>query len=321
MGTLGNASRLTCAAVLASALFLATAPSDALARAAASASSYRTVSGTAPTHSHSRSRSHSRHAGARCARYGVRHGGSRRTRGSRRGARRKASNRSATHARAHARTRGTRCGTRRGHTRSTRHAAAHRRRDTHAHVRDHTHAAHRGATRNHAPKHALAQPSAGSSSECANASLMPSDENLVLVRAAILCLINRERTSVGERALVPVGSLDAAARSHSDDMGYGDYFEHVGPRGDTPSARMRAAGYLDGAQFYEVGENIAFGTGSLATPRAIVAAWMASPGHRANILDSGYRDTGIGVCAHPPVSFAGRQRGAVYTEDFGVTSG
>jgi len=154
---------------------------------------------------------------------------------------------------------------------------------------------------------------------CENASLMPSDENLPLVRAAILCLINRERTSAGERALVPVAPLEAAAQGHSDDMGYGDYFEHISPDGETPSARMRAAGYLKGVQSYEVGENIAFGTSWLATPRAIVAGWMASPGHRANILDRDYRDTGIGACAHPPASFAGNQRGAVYTQDFGVT--
>lgn len=104
-------------------------------------------------------------------------------------------------------------------------------------------------------------------------------------------------------------------------MASADYFDHVGPRGDTPSERMRAAGYLAGAQFFEVGENIAYGTGWMATPRAIVAAWMASPGHRANILDPDFRDTGIGASAHLPASLSGGQRGAIYTEDFGVTSG
>ena len=59
---------------------------------------------------------------------------------------------------------------------------------------------------------------------------------------------------------------------------------------------MRAAGYISSSRVgYEVGENIAWGTAALATPRAIVAAWMASPGHRANILDPRYRETGIGV--------------------------
>jgi uncharacterized protein YkwD len=151
--------------------------------------------------------------------------------------------------------------------------------------------------------------------------MAPATPNLPLVRAAILCLVNRERTSFGERPLVPVPSLSAAAQGHTEDMAFGDYFEHVGRRGDTPAQRARAAGYLEGAGNWEVAENIAFGTSWSATPRAIVAAWMASPDHRANILDPHFRDTGIGVSAHPPVSLADGLPGAVYTQDFGVTSG
>jgi uncharacterized protein YkwD len=82
---------------------------------------------------------------------------------------------------------------------------------------------------------------------------------------------------------------------------------------------MRDAGYISSSRVgYEVGENIAWGTLGLATPRAIVAAWMASPGHRANILDRHYRETGIGVSPHPPTSLANGQPGAIYTQDFGV---
>jgi len=105
-------------------------------------------------------------------------------------------------------------------------------------------------------------------------------------------------------------------------MAVDDYFEHVGAGGSgggTPLARLRAVGYISSSRdSYEVGENIAWGTLSLATPRAIVAAWMRSPPHRANILDPRYRETGIGVCAHPPTSLAHGQPGAVYTQDFGV---
>jgi uncharacterized protein YkwD len=101
-------------------------------------------------------------------------------------------------------------------------------------------------------------------------------------------------------------------------MAFGDYFEHVGPRGETPLGRMRAAGYIHRSQIgYEVGENIGCGTLWLATPRAIVAAWMASPGHRAEILDAHFRDTAVGVSPHPPSSLTGGQAGAVYTQDFG----
>jgi uncharacterized protein YkwD len=83
---------------------------------------------------------------------------------------------------------------------------------------------------------------------------------------------------------------------------------------------MRAAGYLSSSvRGYEIGENIAWGTLWLATPRSIVAAWMASPGHRANILDGHFRDTGIGISPHPLDSLARGQSGAMYTQDFGVT--
>jgi uncharacterized protein YkwD len=151
---------------------------------------------------------------------------------------------------------------------------------------------------------------------------MPTAQDLALIRAATLCLVNRERSGYGEAPLQPNQHLAFAAQGHSESMSAGDYFEHFGPGGQTPLARMRAAGYIASSRFgFEVGENIAWGTLSLATPRAIVAAWMASPGHRANILDANYRETGIGVSPQPPASMAEGQPGAIYTQDFGVIIG
>ncbi len=147
---------------------------------------------------------------------------------------------------------------------------------------------------------------------------MPTTRNLSLTRAATLCLINRERAAHGERPLRANTRLRLAAQTHTDSMARHDYFEHVGPAGSTPLARIRHAGYISSRLGYEVGENIAWGTGYLATPRAIVAAWMRSPGHRANILDPRYRETGIGVSPHAPASLAHGQPGAIYTQDFGV---
>ncbi|MGH2864332.1 MAG: CAP domain-containing protein [Solirubrobacteraceae bacterium] len=156
---------------------------------------------------------------------------------------------------------------------------------------------------------------------CANAALMPSATDIRAIRAATLCLVNRQRARHGERPLRANVRLRRAAQAHSRSMAFEDYFDHVGPRGQTPLARMRAVGYLSSRQLgFEVGENIAWGTLWLATPGAIVAAWMASPGHRANILDPRYRETGIGVSPHPLGSRAHGQRGAIYTQDFGVIS-
>jgi len=153
---------------------------------------------------------------------------------------------------------------------------------------------------------------------CAGAQLRPTPADLNLIRAAILCLVNRERAAQGERLLAPDTRLQHAAQAHTDSMAYRDYFEHVGPRGETPLSRIRAAGYLYSSQVsYEIGENIGWGTLWEGTPQAVVAAWMASPGHRANILDARFRNTGIGVSTHPPSSLAGGQAGAIYTQDFG----
>jgi uncharacterized protein YkwD len=148
---------------------------------------------------------------------------------------------------------------------------------------------------------------------------MPTAKDLKLIRTATLCLINHQRTLHGERPLRANARLHRAAQAHSNSMAFDDYFEHVGPRGQTPLARMRAVGYVSRRELsFEVGENIAWGTLWLATPRAIVATWMASPGHRANILDPRYRETGIGVSPHPLSSRAHGQPGAIYTQDFGV---
>jgi uncharacterized protein YkwD len=102
-------------------------------------------------------------------------------------------------------------------------------------------------------------------------------------------------------------------------MAFGDYFEHVGPGGDTPADRMRSCGYIYSSGVgYEVGENIALGTLWAGSPQAIVADWMASPGHRANILDAHFRDTAVGVSAHVPSRYGRGQPGGIYTQDFGV---
>jgi uncharacterized protein YkwD len=160
---------------------------------------------------------------------------------------------------------------------------------------------------------------ASHSSSCPDADLRPTGEDLERARAATLCLINRERTDHGEQPLQSDAHLQQAAQEHSEDMASRDYFEHVGPRGDTPVARMRTTGYIFSSHVgYAIGENIAWGTLWLASPRAIVSSWMQSPGHRANILDAHFRDSGIGISPHPLSSLARGQAGAMYTQDFGV---
>jgi uncharacterized protein YkwD len=175
--------------------------------------------------------------------------------------------------------------------------------------------------RRHAQPHRKSVPQhtpAPSNGACTDTQARPGGANLAQVRAATLCLVNRERTSRGESALHADADLTAAAQNHSADMSSGDYFEHDGRHGDTPLSRMRAAGYIFSSHIgYAVGENIAWATLWMASPKAIVAGWMASPGHRANILDATFKDSGVGISPHPLASLAHGQAGAIYTQDFG----
>jgi uncharacterized protein YkwD len=162
---------------------------------------------------------------------------------------------------------------------------------------------------------------AANGGRCPDATLEPSTHNVARVRAATLCLVNRERAAHGEGALHWNIHLIAAAQAHTESMAFGDYFEHVGPHGQTPLMRIRRTGYISSSRVgFEIAENIGYGTLWLGTPKSIVATWMASPGHRANILDRHFRDTGIGVSPHTG-GLAHGQSGGLYTQDFGVIVG
>jgi uncharacterized protein YkwD len=78
--------------------------------------------------------------------------------------------------------------------------------------------------------------------------------------------------------------------------------------------RIRHAHYLEGARGWSLGENLAWGTGDVASPARIVDAWMHSPGHRRNILDRRFREIGIGLAPGAP----GRGDGATYVTEFGA---
>jgi uncharacterized protein YkwD len=149
--------------------------------------------------------------------------------------------------------------------------------------------------------------------------LTPEGANIGLVRAAVLCLINRKRAEAGESPLATNAELEQAAEEHGRELVADDYFAHVAPGGETPVDRIRATGYIPNATVgYVIGENLAWGTYQLSTPQAIVAAWIASPGHLANILEAKYHDTGIGITPAVPPSLAPGAPGATYAQEFGV---
>lgn len=153
--------------------------------------------------------------------------------------------------------------------------------------------------------------SAQSGAACAGQSLIPRRGNIARIARVTLCLINRQRTAHGLRPLRLNGALARSARAHSSSMVAHRYFSHDSLDGASPFHRIHRSGY---GRACALGENIAAGVGRLGTPGAIVRAWMNSPGHRANILNPRYRDTGLGVA----YGFPGlRRRGATFTEDLG----
>jgi uncharacterized protein YkwD len=154
---------------------------------------------------------------------------------------------------------------------------------------------------------------------CANAELTPTPDDLAAIQTATLCLVNQERARNDELPLLPNWRLTQAAQGHGEEMINQDYFAHVSPSGLTPVSRIESTGYVPNRQVgYTLGENLAWGTLQLSTPSAIVAAWIASPEHLANILFSHYRDTAIAVVPAVPASLAEGQPGALYTQEFGV---
>jgi uncharacterized protein YkwD len=150
---------------------------------------------------------------------------------------------------------------------------------------------------------------------CPGANTVPTAANLATVRAAIDCLHNRIRAQHGLPLLVESNRLGRAAAAHSADMVAHRYFEHTTPSGTTLVGRLTGGSYLRGSQDWALGENLAWGTGSQSTPASIMRGWMASPGHRANILRRAYHELGVGIVAAVP---SDGTAGATFTADFGV---
>ena len=134
-----------------------------------------------------------------------------------------------------------------------------------------------------------------------------------------VCLLNVERRQHGLRPLDLNKKLSRAARAHAKDMTRRNYFSHTSLNGSSFLDRIRRTGYLSNAHAWMAGENLAWGSGHLATPRLTVRAWMNSPGHRHNILTGRFSSIGIGIAWGAPARVGGNPA-ATYATDFGFKS-
>jgi len=135
------------------------------------------------------------------------------------------------------------------------------------------------------------------SNACASADSLPGRLSATQAQATTLCLMNAQRTARGLRALSAQPTLTKVATGYAKQMADQHFFDHTSPSGSTLLSRVKATSYLAGATNWSLGENIAWGTNRLSTPRATVENWMKSPPHRANLLSSQFTEVGIGLAA------------------------
>lgn len=105
---------------------------------------------------------------------------------------------------------------------------------------------------------------------------------------SVLKLTNQARTAAGLSDVSINPLLRSAAQAKADDMLIRQYFSHEGPEGESPWAWLKRTGY----RYKFAGENLAI---HYSTAEALDQGWLASPSHRANILDKRFQEVGIGV--------------------------
>ena len=159
---------------------------------------------------------------------------------------------------------------------------------------------------------------APASAACPDATLQPAAGNLPRVGDALVCAINLRRAAVNQPPLARNPKLDRSSEYHSIEMVRFHYFSHERQGRPSLLQRIQGFGYFVGARGGLYAENVGAGPGANGTASALVAAWMESDTHRANILHPTFRDVGVGiVLAGPDPAFYPDHPSTVYTTDFG----
>lgn len=131
----------------------------------------------------------------------------------------------------------------------------------------------------------------GGSSSSGNTSSSTETSNMNSDEKEVFDLINKQRTNNGLAALKNDSEVQRVARIKAQDMVDNNYFSHTSPTYGSPFDMLKSFKI----SYKTVGENIA---GNSSNSSA-VTAWMNSSGHKANILNSNFNYTGIGVVSSP----------------------
>jgi uncharacterized protein YkwD len=140
----------------------------------------------------------------------------------------------------------------------------------------------------------------------AHAWAAPQDQPVFVSRVLDLTNVERQKAGLGPLALST--QLNDAAQGYSQVLASGGCFEHTCGSVLRFEDRVGQAGYNG---WNALGENIAAG---YPTPEAVVAGWMSSPGHRANVLSPNFTEMGIGLVN-------GGKYGVYWTQEFGRRPG
>jgi uncharacterized protein YkwD len=163
-----------------------------------------------------------------------------------------------------------------------------------------------------------AAPAASAGQGCEAVRATPAQVGTDQLAESTLCLLNAVRARYSLRPFRLSRSLSEAAERHASDMKRRHYFSHTSRDGTDFVQRIRRTGYFRRTSSWFVGENLAWGAGQhRSSPRGIVAAWMGSPPHRHNILDSRFREIGVGVVEGAPRRNVFGLPAATYATSFG----
>jgi len=143
----------------------------------------------------------------------------------------------------------------------------------------------------------------------------PLPQQLPAISRRVLELTNRARSAprrcgasefAATAPLAADATLARVALDYARDMARLNFMDHTGRDGSTPMQRISAAGY----RWIEAGENLASG---ITTPEQLVAGWLHSPEHCANLMAPAFREAGVAFALNP-----GSDAGIYWAMEFGT---
>jgi uncharacterized protein YkwD len=161
---------------------------------------------------------------------------------------------------------------------------------------------------------ALSAPTTAGAAGCPNATATPGTASAKQLRKAIVCLVNRARTSQSVPKLAANSDLNDLARRHTKKMVAQNCFTHQCDNEPSLKQRFRHSDYVQGSASFRYAEEL----GYESTPRQMVRRWLKQPADRGNLLDGRLKDIGVGAKRGAPEKGVPDKKFETYTVDLGA---